>query len=247
VAEHTHVSVNVPEDALILAITVASQSYNAGGFVLHNTHSLPVRFEDMSLRSKYGYPVLFRDVLDLPSPSRTLTPAQPYTGGYGNGTFTIAYQPAWNAMATYTNQLLGYNWMPRWVEPQPGLPDAWDAPFFYEDRLNIFYVTTGRAFEPIWSYQGLGMLHASPGIAREPEIQPVVLGHTVSTSSPETIAAVSAPAGDPVALQRYISDGTNIAAALPLPTTVSYQGQAISPIGSLAALDQQANDNTGGK
>jgi pSer/pThr/pTyr-binding forkhead associated (FHA) protein len=247
VAVHTDVSVAVPDDALILAITVASQSYNAGGFVLHNTHSLPVRFEDMSLKSKQGFPVLFRDVLDLPSPSRTLTPAQPYTGGYGDGTFTIAYRPSWNATPTYTNQLLGYHWMPRWVEPQPGLPDAWDAPFFYEDRLNIFYVTTGRAFVGIASYGGFGLLRASPGSAAEPVIQPVVLGHTVSMQSPETIVAVSAPAGDPVALARYIADGTNIAAALPLPATVSYQGQAISPIGSLAALDQPANDNTGGK
>jgi Neuraminidase-like domain/FHA domain/Salmonella virulence plasmid 28.1kDa A protein len=247
VAVHTDVSVAVPDDALILAITVASQSYNAGGFVLHNTHSLPVRFEDMTLKSKQGFPVIFRDVLDLPSPSRTLTPAQPYTGGYGDGTFTITYRPSWNATPTYTNQLLGYHWMPRWVEPQPGLPDAWDAPFFYEDRLNIFYVTTGRAFVGIASYGGFGLLRASPGTGAEPAIQPVVLGHTVSMQSPETIAAVSAPAGDPVALARYIADGTNIAAALPLPATVSYQGQAISPIGSLAALDQPANDNTGGK
>ena len=37
----------LPDDALILDISVPGQSPD-GGFVLHNTHSLPVRFEDIS-------------------------------------------------------------------------------------------------------------------------------------------------------------------------------------------------------
>ena len=42
------VQFTLPPDALVLAITVASQYYNGGGFLLHNTHSLPVAFEDIA-------------------------------------------------------------------------------------------------------------------------------------------------------------------------------------------------------
>ena len=39
----------IPDDALILAITVSGSANYVGGFVLHNTHSLPTRLDDFYL------------------------------------------------------------------------------------------------------------------------------------------------------------------------------------------------------
>ena len=76
----------------MLAITVASQSPGPGGFILHNTHSLPVCFDDITFPVIFEPEIPLSALLDVPSPSRTFPPAQPYTGGYGSGTFAVSYQ-----------------------------------------------------------------------------------------------------------------------------------------------------------
>ena len=37
----------------------------------------------------------------------------------------------------------------RVVESQPGLPDAWEAPFLYEDSRNVFFVKAEELAEPL--------------------------------------------------------------------------------------------------
>jgi len=246
----------LPGDALILDISVPGQSPD-GGFVLHNTHSLPVRFEDIEITgfmrgSLDGHPIEWLIVLPLssllgpPGPARSFPQAQPYTGGYGSGTFGISYLPAQGRPAMYASSILQYTWQPRYTQPQPWLPDEWDAPFLYEDRRHLFYVTTTESLVPIRWFPGFGILSASPGVlASGLAISPVVLRQPVTAATPQEVLAVTAAAGDPVAVQRFISAGTNIKAGLALPQTITYQGQLISLIGSLPSRSAAA-DGQGG-
>ena len=247
----------LPDDALILDISVPGQSPD-GGFVLHNTHSLPVRFEDVTVAVvvldfsfgadpvKVSLPVPVSCVLGAPGPARSFPPAQPYTGGYGSGTFGITYQPARGQPAMYASSILQYTWLPRYIQPQPWLPDAWDAPFLYEDRRHLFYVRTTEQLVPVWRYPGFGILSASPGLlASGVTISPLVLSQPVVAATPREVLALSAASGDPAAVQRFIAAGTNIRTAVALPQTVTYQGQLITPIGSLP-LGSAPGDGQGG-
>ena len=246
----------LPDGALILDISVPGQSPD-GGFVLYNTHSLPVCFEDIEITGFWrgtfeGHPIewpIFLPISSLlgpPGPARSFPPAQPYTGGYGSGTFGISYLPAQGRPAMYASSILQYTWQPRYVQPQPWLPDAWDAPFLYEDRRHLFYVTTTERLVPIRWFTGFGILSASPGVlASGLAISPVVLRQPVTAATPPEVLAATAADGDPAAVQRFISAGTNIKAALALPQTITYQGQLISPIGSLPSGPAATNGQGG--
>jgi pSer/pThr/pTyr-binding forkhead associated (FHA) protein len=139
---------SLPGDALILALTVASQSFNSGGFILHNTHSLPVAFDDVILTAA-GAAVSFADVLDIPAIIRTLSPS-PAAGAYVNGAFAIDYQ------ANGQQDLFSYQRNPSLLEPQPGLPDAYSAPFFYADGRYQFYVMPVVDAATIANFSGFG-------------------------------------------------------------------------------------------
>ena len=115
--------------------------------MLHNTHSLPIYLDDIDVPiASGGYILGLGPVLDIPNPSRVVRPVQSYTGGNETDTFGITYYDNLFGFGppAYNNKVLGFSWMPRLVEAQPGLPDAWDAPLLYEDRRNVFYVTTAR-------------------------------------------------------------------------------------------------------
>ena len=43
-----------------------------------------------------------------------------------------------------------------------GSPDQWTAPFFYEDRRNLFYVTTTQSTAPVSGTQSFGLPAATP-------------------------------------------------------------------------------------
>ena len=62
----------------------------------------------------------------------------------------------------------------------------------------------------------------------------------------QEVLAVNAGGGDPAAVQRFLSGTTNINAALASPVTISYQGQVITPAGSLATLNPAAGGNGNG-
>ena len=151
--------------------------------------------------------------------------------------------PSQGSAATYANSLLQYTWQPRAIQPEPWLPDAWDAPFLYEDSRHLFYVTTTGNLMPIWRFPGFGILQASPGLtaASGLAISPMVLRQPVVAATPPEVLAVTAADGDPAAVQRFISADTNIETALALPVTVTYQGQLISPIGSVPSPSAAGN------
>ena len=156
----------LPADALILAISTPMSPFpllpGGCGFLLHNTHSLPIPLEDIPVDgwNLGGY-------LDMPAPSRLLEPpydpyqASPpplYTGGSDGDTFFgCYYQTPWDledGTPEFNPWILNFNWLPRIIEVQPGLADAWYAPFLYEDRRNLFYVTTTPSMLTFPLYRG---------------------------------------------------------------------------------------------
>jgi hypothetical protein len=244
------VSFSPPSDALMLAITAPDSGRASGGFLLHNTHSLPVRFEDIVFGVKLppGVAAIQPDLtrlLDAPSPSRSFPASEPYTGGYGSGTFAISYEQVDGDPAAIMKNILQSNWAPRWVDVQPGLPDAWDAPFIYEDPRFLFYVTTAIAVFPVRSFAGFGIRSAAvtvPDLARA--VPPLVLRKPVVTPTLEDILAVNGSGGDTAfSVQRYLSLHSTINAGLATPVAISYQGQLISPIGSIPAVDPAVGSN----
>jgi hypothetical protein len=220
---------SIPGDALILAITGTPEGQNCG-FILHNTHSLPIRFDEISVSVDYfsGGSLVGTDdyllisTLDLPPFLQSFHPAPgiPYTGMYGSGTFIVDLADASGIL--YTAPIMEFNWLPRFIGSQPGLPDQWSAPFFYEDRRNLFYVTTTQSTGPAWGSQSFGLLRATP------------IPLSVATKIP------------PLLLSEPSRPGMGgIKATLVLPTTVSYQGQVISLTGSMSTGVVPANGRKG--
>ncbi len=250
----------VPSDALLLSVMVAGSP--AGGFMLHNTHSLPIIFDDVPLigistelvitelgTHSYQVPVgiPLAAVLDVPSPYRSF-PAYwgAYTGGFAPSTFSVSYQNSAISIPSYSNALLEYQWAPRYLDTQPGLPGAWDAPFIYEDRRNLFWVTTTTTMVPVLRQRAFGVLSAAPTLATAQRLTPpLLLTRPVTAAVPREVLAIAGSGGDPAALQRLLAASPAISAALPGRQTVSYQGQVISPVGSLAALGPTVIASTG--
>jgi hypothetical protein len=215
---------DLPAGALVLAISTLVKPFNDPdkvsyifpGFLLYNTHSLPIRLEDMSGLD-----------LDVAVPARVLAPIKPYTGGNDTDDFTIAYYDTrnnfLNKKPAFTASVLGFKWQPRFVEPQPGLglSDAWTAPFFYEDRRNLFYVTTKEDSVPFYSYDGYGMAFgALDSAAPVPKIPPLSFGDVVN--------------GDPFTASLYQARGANISVVMGSGAAISYGGQQIISTGSVA-------------
>jgi peptidoglycan hydrolase-like protein with peptidoglycan-binding domain len=116
-----------------------------GGFLLYNTHSLPVRTED------------FPRFLLYDGQDRVLKPNLSYSGGSSSITFSIEYDTIQllGRNQIYANDILRSTSVPRYVEPASNL-EPWDAPFFFEDRRSLFYVTTKESLVPVPFYTGFG-------------------------------------------------------------------------------------------
>jgi hypothetical protein len=204
------------------------------GFVIYNTHSLPVRLDDV-----FASGLNINSFLDIPAPMRTLQPVMDPPGASGSSTFNIWYcDTLANMFANnpwaYQLPILDFKWIPRFVEPQPGLTDAWDAPFFYEDRRYLFYVTTVEGWFSISDFPGVGRsLGVSTQAAFVPSIPPLIFPQT--SARPRFAAKIfSANRGSAAAsLQRVLAQGTNIRVAIGANDPLMYQDKIIAPTGSI--------------
>ncbi|MGH8470921.1 MAG: neuraminidase-like domain-containing protein, partial [Gammaproteobacteria bacterium] len=110
-------------------------------FLLYNTHSAPVREEEAAsappaLSAQYRY---------LFTPSNTLFYVK-YSTYDGNVSSDLTRDVLKNTIRDWT------------IEPRHELQNPWEAPFFYEDRRHVFYVTTKQILVPVQeslSYYGV--------------------------------------------------------------------------------------------
>jgi len=115
---------------------------NGRGFLMHNTHSRPIRFEDVYLQ---GHPI--RSLLDWPLLCRIFWPQSDYSGAASNTVlimdFLQSQDATGNPALSYGTNPLWFTWAPAMTQPPAPANDSsgWTAPFFYEDRKNLYYST----------------------------------------------------------------------------------------------------------
>lgn len=223
-----------------------------GGFVLHNTHSSPIRLEDMHVGPMFK-PKYF-------PPTRTLAPVMPYTGGSvaaavpaqtSPATFMIAYDSGMYQSSPQKNNLLRTGLVPRYVQPQKGLGDVWDAPFFFEDQRNAFYVTSSNKYVSLYEYDGYGLSKtvirgAADATASIPGLLLQAQQPKVPDKGDPAIFGAIAGGGDPYTMQAFVQASPNIRSALGSTLTVTYQGRTIGAAGSLT-VPANTVDVKGGK
>lgn len=227
----------VPSDALILSIITPVQASLSGGFIMYNTHSLPVRWEDMTMIVQDGLNTLgfpFSSYVLPPAPWRQFQPVTTYTGGTTNDTFSASY---WSITGSFVYQgdILGLNRVPRIVDAAPNTA-GWHSPFFFEDRRNVFYVETVEPWIPFRFSSNYGIVASSIYTVSTPNLPPLVL------NSPPPVVPITpfangyvAGGGDPAAAAQFVSQNQTIRAALGSVTSVVYQGAKLYPTGQAPA------------
>jgi hypothetical protein len=242
-AEFT-ISSSIPSDALILAVsTPGKQIY--GGFVMYNTHSLPVRWDDLNATIRYGtykWTVDLGAVIEQANPGRTFQPGGVYTGGSSTDKFSIAYytvddpgNPFSSTTKFCQNSLLGLNRQPRVVDCEPNA-SGWDAPFLFEDRRNVFYVTTTETFATIILAPIVyGILYTPIYTSTSPLRIPPLVVNTPAPPVNETPLAygVAGGADDHSAVSALVAQDPRIHTALGTVNAVTYQGVALYPTGQV--------------
>jgi hypothetical protein len=197
------------------------------GFLLYNTHGLPVSAQAMPPFYPYGKARWFE------------TTGPKFTAEY---TDRIPDVPP----AMLSRDILTDNTPMKTVAPYHLLSDAWDAPFFFEDRRNVFYVTTTE--QPVWisNYRWYGVVMA-PGLQAAEMIPPLVA--QAGPPDPPRFWGDGGPIGlnpsaiDPAPISRYITEDAYIRQGLATSSTVQFGTTQIGPSGALSDI---ANKVSGG-
>ena len=185
----------IPSTSLPLVIS-STLTPDSGGFLLHNSHSLPVRFADAQLQTT-----------PMPPGSRLrgLIPILPYTGGRLQDSFAIeyAFYSADGSVQTFTNTVLGLAEVPRYVDATEAatLPlNFWTSPFFFEDRRNVFYVTTTVIPRTLPSSRDFGILSTTPrALEHVPKIMPLAPQRTDTIAKRPIQNGTISRGGEPIA------------------------------------------------
>jgi hypothetical protein len=212
----------VPHPEIFFSIVISQSS----GFYLYNTHSLPVRLEDLP-----GFQPSW--IYQWP---HSVTE---YTGGRATGpssTFGLDYWSSpWNR--TFENQLVSSSIVTRYVGAQ--LASGWYSPFFFEDRRSVFYVTTTEAWVTVRDVTVFGILSASPSLqAKVADIPPLVTKQPPKRPDPGDPLLTIGTSGA-VEMQSYVGGSATIRTALGSGITVLYQGRLIGAGSSAAATTAQ--------
>jgi hypothetical protein len=211
------------------ALNIGIGGQGGGSFFMYNTHSLPLRREDVS-----GLLVFFigpNRHLDVSGTSFAVT----YSDGllHLNPAGGVSGQPI--DRTVLRNQDFGGT-SDRVVEPRHPKPDEWDAPFFYEDSRHVFYVTTTEKLVPISEHRGYGII---PGGVTTfvPEIPPLLVEYE-PRPGPKFWGD-----GDPVGpdirvtnpdpLRRLISEDANIRQGIGATGAVQFGNTLIGPQGAM--------------
>jgi hypothetical protein len=194
--------------------------YSTCYFLFYNTHSRPVRGEDVgALPAGTVYPppyirwMFVTGGTGIPS---TLTVIDDYENGAIDQTFIN--EPVVNPIAA------------RVVVPWQAMSDAWVAPFFYEDSRHVFYVTASD--RQIWLpvYNNFGLTNVASMTARA--IAPLVIAPRSVMVPMRADPATPAPTpGGGVA--RFVSEDAFISRALGDTTPVAYGTTQIGVAGEL--------------
>ena len=225
----------LPAGTLAIEIGVIVQSniigMGAPGFVLYNTHSLPVRSEDIT----YGWPPIpHTRVIMTRDPANTThdlgivyVPAPPYNG-------------PWIGNAILQSSIGNGH-----IETQPNLPvnATWDAPFFFADSRHSFYITTSEKITSVWQYDGFGI----PGGAVDPQganIPPIVLQPKpgLPDKAGPVMSGINIGVDNSSPIQRFVTEDAYIRTGIGTTGVVNYGSVQIGPQGSIASAPLQTGN-----
>jgi peptidoglycan hydrolase-like protein with peptidoglycan-binding domain len=200
------------------------------GFLLFNTHGLPIPAKAMPPVFAYG------DTRGFETTSSKLV------ADYVDRIPDVPVEMLSRQILTDDTQM-------NTVAPYHLVSSPWDAPFFFEDRRNVFYVTTTES--PVWisnfSWYGVAV---APGIVAAEQAPPLVV-QTGPPIPPKFWGdggplALNPGAVDPAPIARYITEDAYIRQGLATSATVQYGGVEIGPSGALlngAAANKVAGGN----
>lgn len=207
------------------ALKVSIEQQGSSWFVVYNTHSAPVRREDV--------PPTQPHMVWLQGPSRELD-----TSGE---TFTIYYREhPWvyqglpdasvKARPVVTDQLPDVA-----VDPTHPLEDPWEAPFLYGDGRNLFYVSTSKELVTVPDFQSY--VPTGDLLRWAIDIPPLVLKQELAVDRlPDPIGPVAKPGigvVDPAPFKMLLSEDVAIRTAIGSKALVPFGSKQIGPLGAL--------------
>jgi hypothetical protein len=202
-----------------LRITI-SGGFSRRAFLLYNTHSLPVPT----------------------TPPRSLPYGKTRALEVLGGTLTIDYgERVPDVPSNYFSRDVLSDYLPKGaVQPNHPVADIWDAPFFFEDRRNVFYVTTAE--QPVWVRDHLGIgVAPNPGVINLPQIPPLVVP-PIPRDKPKPWVD-GGPIGpepgviDPAPMLRFVTEDAYIRQGLATTVNVVYGDRQIGPSGAVANVN----------
>jgi hypothetical protein len=126
------------------------------------------------------------------------------------------------------------------VQPNHYVYDIHDAPFFFEDARNVFYVTTEQKPVYIRDQRDFGVI-IDPGVKQAPQIPPLVV-QPGPTTRPK-FWGDGGPIGpdqsfiDPAPMQRFVTEDAYIRQGIGATAVVIYGDRRIGPSGTVSNLN----------
>ncbi len=186
-------------------------------FLLYNTHSLPQHWDAAAIPPPFGKIRRFENV---------------------EHTFKIDYHDKIPDIPDnpLPRDVLTDDIPMATVQPNHYVSDTWDAPFFFEDSRNVFYVTSEQ--QPVWvADSGDFGVSANPAVIKVPEMPPLVVrpGPPIQPKfwgdggplGPDTGVIDLAP------MQRFVTEDAYIRQGIGTTAVVRYGDRQIGPSGAL--------------
>jgi hypothetical protein len=198
-------------------------------FLLHNTHSAPLRNEDAAF-----------DVIAF---FKSYTGRATRSMSTSGDALTLSYNTSWSLLQppdishdVLTRVLAG----DRTTEPRHYVEDWWDAPFFYEDARHVFYVTT-TAQPAVWvsDYTKYGAVKDWDLAA---EISPLVTQAGKKSELKPKPWGDGGPIGpnwgvvDPAPMRQFITEDAYIRRGLGTAGRISFGDRQIGPAGAIGKI-----------
>ncbi|HKZ55346.1 MAG TPA: neuraminidase-like domain-containing protein [Anaerolineales bacterium] len=191
-----------------------------GSFRFYNTHSLPVRGDDVyAVGPPLSIPVRRRDL-----------------AGDSTRSFALKYSKVTGP--DVTREILLPQLPFGIINPRHELQDAWNSPFFFADSRHVFLVTTKE--QPVWVRNyGRYDIFVNPDVVKVAQIPPLVV-QTPPPPKPK-FWGEGGPIGsdrgvvDPAPMQRLVTEDAYIRQGLGTTLDVKYGDRLIGPLGAIPA------------
>ncbi len=209
-----------------LWIFIKDSGYSS--FLLYNTHSLPVRKED--LRSQYAWD---------PVPRRILwTSDKRLFAGY--------WKESDEDFPSICYEVLTSEFDLGITDQQQAPQNAWKSPFFFADSRHVFYITTTEQPFRFKESSDYG-LKSNQGYGNKVDIPPLIWESEPDRQIGPKLWGDGGPVGpdlsvnSPVPMQRFVTDDAYIHKGIGTTGSVMYGDRQIGPSGAIA--DDRAKTN----